>query len=103
MDTIDARAIACILFAISFWDKNAVNRLEIAHAADELNHASFSECKLDLVLKLLVERQLILDSEASFSITRLGRLMLGQASRDATNVYDELRALEELLNARSAV
>ena len=103
MEGSDASTIAWIFFAISYWDKSPVTRLEIMHSADALNHLQPLDSELDLALPCLIERELVQDVGGSFAITESGRLFLDHANNGATNVYDAMKALENAIGSPGAV
>ncbi|QIL21070.1 hypothetical protein [Thermomonas sp. HDW16] len=103
MDSKDARTIAWIFFAISFWDNNPVTRLEIMHSADAINHLQPLESEMDLALGFLVQHDLVQQTGDSFSLTQIGQTCIDQASVNSGNVYDTMKALQPFVLSYRAV
>ena len=103
MKTKDARTIAWIFYAICFWDKSPVTRLEIMHSADALDHLQPLESELDLALGFLTEHGLVQDAGDSFALTETGSRIHEQASEGTGNAYDVMKNLETYFRSSGAV
>ena len=103
MKTNDAQTIAWIFYAICFWDKSPVTRLEIMHSADALDHLQPLESELDLALGFLTERGLVQDAGGSFALTETGSRIHGESSESTGNVYDVMENLETYFSSSGAV
>ena len=99
----DDRTIAWIFYAICFWDKSPVTRLEIMRSADALDHLQPLESELDLALGFLTARGLVEKAGDSFAITEPGHGIHQQASENTGNVYDVMKNLETYFRSLSAV
>jgi hypothetical protein len=94
MDTTDAKKVAWIFLAISFWDKSQVTRAEISHSADAINHAVPPENELDLAIRFLTRQGFIEKQGKFFTITDAGRAILEPAHEGAANIFGVWTALE---------
>ena len=99
----DARTIAWIFYAICFWDKSPVTRLEIMHSADALDHLQPLESELGLALGFLTKLGLVQDAGDSFALTDAGNRIHEQASESTGNVYDVMKNLETYFSSSGAV
>jgi len=102
MGNVDAKTIAWIFLAISFWDKSPVSRREISLSADAINHLVPLESELDLAIRFLTQQGLVESKGTLIAITEAGRAILEPAHKDAANVFAVWKTLEASISSLNA-
>ena len=97
----DAKAVAWILLAIAFWDKDQVSRSEVSHAADAISHATPTDDQIDAAVHFLALHGLIRADDQNYSLTSPGKSVVDTAHEGAANIFAEWKALEMVIDSMS--